>query len=76
MSPQSQSRAKSFDQPASKAQFRHDLSGEGCAKDYAARDVKDWKQPQRKSEGRGYAPMDAVTASHTYTGKGGRRNRP
>ena len=29
-------------------------------------DVEDWKQPQRKSEGRGWAKMDSVTAPLTH----------
>jgi hypothetical protein len=38
---------------------------------YAAGDVKDWKQPQKKSEGKGWADMRQTTADNTYTGKGG-----
>ena len=45
------------------------LDGVGAAKD-AKGDWSDadWKQPQRKQEGQGWANMDNVTASHTYTG--------
>jgi hypothetical protein len=31
----------------------------------------DWKQPQKKTEGRGWADMKATTADNTYTGNGG-----
>jgi hypothetical protein len=31
----------------------------------------DWRVPQRKSEGRGWADMRRTTADNTYTGKGG-----
>jgi len=37
--------------------------------DYRQGDVKDWKQPQRKAEGRGWT-KDSVT-DNTYTGPGG-----
>jgi hypothetical protein len=65
-------KSNSFDQSASKAQSRHDLSGEGAAQD-AKGDWSDtdWKQPQKRQEPQGWAKMDKVTASHTYTGKGG-----
>jgi len=33
--------------------------------------VEDWKQPQRKEEGRGWAKAKATTADNTYTGPGG-----
>ena len=36
-----------------KAQLKHNLDTEGANADYAAHDVKDWKQPQRKDEGPG-----------------------
>jgi hypothetical protein len=31
----------------------------------------DWKQPQRKEEGRGWAKAKATTSDNTYTGPGG-----
>ncbi len=49
-----------------KAQLKHNLGTEGANADYRAHDVKDWKQPQRKSEGRGWTGK-----ADTYTGKGG-----
>jgi hypothetical protein len=64
-------RARDNSYRPNKAQARHDVGTEGANKDYAAGDVKDWKQPQRMAEGCGYAPMDAVTAKNTYTGKDG-----
>jgi hypothetical protein len=33
--------------------------------------VKDWKQSQKREEGRGWAKTKATTADNTYTGKGG-----
>jgi hypothetical protein len=33
--------------------------------------VHDWKQPQRKTEGRGWSDMKVTTADNTYIGKGG-----
>jgi hypothetical protein len=56
---------------ADKAQLRHDIGTEGANADYAAHDVKDWKQPQRKEEGRGWAKAKATTSDNTYTGPGG-----
>jgi hypothetical protein len=38
---------------------------------FAVHDVEDWKQPQRKEEGRGWAKAKATTADNTYTGPGG-----
>ena len=61
----------SFDQKASKAQSRHDLSADGCKADFKGDWSDDWKQPQRKSEGQGWAKMDKVAADNTYNGKGG-----
>jgi hypothetical protein len=54
-----------------KAQLKHNLGTEGANADYRASDVKDWGQPQRKEEGRGWAKAKATTADNTYTGKGG-----
>jgi hypothetical protein len=50
-----------------KAQLKANLGTEGASADYAAHDVKDWEQPQRKSEGRGWTKAKA----DTYTGPGG-----
>ena len=41
----------------------------GANADYNKHDDKDWRQPQRKEEGRGWAK--ATTSDNTYTGKGG-----
>ncbi len=54
-----------------KAQLKHNLGTEGANADYAAQDVKDWKQPQRKDEGRGWAKAKPTTSDDTYTGPGG-----
>ena len=54
-----------------KAQLKHNLGTEGAKAEYAAHDVKDWRQPQRKEEGRGWAKAKATTSDNTYTGKGG-----
>ena len=54
-----------------KAQLKANLGTDGAKADYAAHDVKDWKQPQRKEEGRGWAKAKATTSDNTYTGKGG-----
>ena len=48
---------------------KHSVGTEGAIADFKAGDVKDWKQPQRKSEGRGWAPMDKVTQANTFTGQ-------
>ena len=61
--------AKSNSYMPDKAQLKHNLGTEGANADYAAHNVKDWKQPQRKEEGRGWT-KDSVT-DNTYTGKGG-----
>jgi hypothetical protein len=55
---------------ADKSQLRHDIGTERANADYAANDVEDWRQPQRKSEGRGWAePVNP--AAKVYGGKGG-----
>jgi hypothetical protein len=56
---------------ANKAQLRHNIGMEGANADYAAHDDKDWRQPQRKSEGRGWAKPGCDLSDKTYTGKGG-----
>jgi hypothetical protein len=43
--------AKGNSYMADKAQLKHNLGTHGANADYAAHDVKDWKQPQRKEEG-------------------------
>ena len=52
--------AKSNSYMPDKAQLKHNLGTEGAKADYAAHDVKDWKQPQRKKEGRGWAKAKAI----------------
>jgi hypothetical protein len=48
------------------------LSSESAAADYNKHDDKDnWRQPQRKEEGRGWAKAKATTADNTYTSPGG-----
>ena len=49
------------------AQLKHNLGTEGANANYAAHDVEDWKQPQRKEEGRGWTKAKA----DTYTGPSG-----
>ena len=49
-----------------KGNLRHDLGGEGAAKDFNAGDQP---TPVRKFEGRGWAPMDKVTQANTFTGQ-------
>jgi hypothetical protein len=56
------------------AMLKRDIGSEGANAEYAAHDVKDWKQPQRNSEGRGWANAKATTADNTYTGKGGSKS--
>ena len=59
--------ARSFvRQLGNKAQSRHDVGTEGAAQDL--KEVEAFPVKQRKSEGVGYAPMDAVTKRNTYTG--------
>ena len=36
-----------------------------------AHEVEDWKQPQRKEEGRGWAKAKATTSDNTHIGPGG-----
>lgn len=65
-------RAKSNSYTPDRQAVRHSLGTEGANADYAAHDDKDWKQPQRKSEGRGFAPINKAAVPNTYTtGKGG-----
>jgi hypothetical protein len=52
---------------ADKAQLRHDVSSVGAAKDLKGDWSKDWQQPQKSQEGRGWAPMDAVKKRNTFT---------
>ena len=52
---------------ADKAQSRHDLSGDGCAKDLKATET--YPSQVRKFERRGWAPMDKVTQANTFTGQ-------
>jgi hypothetical protein len=52
--------------PQAKDQLRPVGRG-GRENDYS----DDWKQPQKKQEGRCWADMKATTADKTYTGKGG-----
>jgi hypothetical protein len=54
-----------------KAELRHKVGTEGANADFATHDVGDWKQPQRKEEGRGWAKAKATTSDNTYTGPGG-----
>jgi hypothetical protein len=54
-----------------KQALKRNLGGEGAKADFAAHDVEDWKQPQRKEEGRGSAYMKRTSADNTYTGKDG-----
>ena len=58
-------RARANSYHADKSQLRHDLGGEGAAKDYKSGDQP---TPVRKFEGRGWAKMDAVTQATTFTG--------
>jgi hypothetical protein len=41
----------------------------GAAKDLKGDWSKDWQQPQKSQEGRGWAPMDTVTKRNTFTGE-------
>ena len=50
-----------------KGQLRHDLGGEGAAKDLKATET--YPSQVRKFEGRGWAPMDKVTQANTFTGQ-------
>jgi hypothetical protein len=59
-------RSKSNSYHCDKAQSRHDLGGEGAAKDLKATET--YPSQVRKSEGRGWAPMDKVTQANTFTG--------
>jgi hypothetical protein len=34
----------------------------------------DWREPQRQSEGGGWADMKPTTADNTFTGKGGTKH--
>jgi len=54
-----------------KAQLKQNLGTDGANADYAAHDAKDWEQPQRKEEGRGWAKAKATTSDNTYTASGG-----
>ena len=60
-------RSKANRYHADKSQLRHDLGGEGAAKDLKATETY-----VRKLEGNGWAPMDKVTQANTFTGSTGR----
>jgi hypothetical protein len=49
--------------------LKHNLGTEGANADYAAHDAKNWEQPQRKEEGRGWTK--ASENDNTYTSLGG-----
>jgi hypothetical protein len=68
-------KGNSFDPKDSKAQSRHDLSADGCKADFRGNWSDDWKQPQRKSEGRGWQnPINKAAVPNTYTtDKGSKR---
>ena len=59
-------RARDNSYSRDKAQARHDLASEGCAKDY--KEAPDFPVKQRQTEGRGWADMKPTTADNTYTG--------
>ena len=64
--------AKGNSYQCDKQALKHNLSTEGANVDYAAHDVKEWKQPQKSEEGRGWAtPINKAAVPNTYTGKGG-----
>jgi hypothetical protein len=52
-----------------KSDLKRNLGTEGANADYNKHDDKDWRQPRRKEEGRGWAK--ATTSDNTLTGKGG-----
>ena len=60
-------RARNNSYHADKAALRHDLDGEGAAKDLKATET--YPSQVRKFEGRGWAPMDKVTQANTFTGQ-------
>ena len=60
-------RSKDNSYHADKSQLRHDLGGEGAAKDLKATET--YPSQVRKFEGRGWAPMDKVTQANTFTGQ-------
>ena len=60
-------RARNNSYHADKAALRHDLGGEGAAKDLKATET--YPSQVRKFEGRGWAPMDKVTQANTFTGQ-------
>jgi len=50
-----------------KSDLKRNLGTGGANADYNKHDDKDnWRQPQRKEEGRGWAKMDAVTKRNPY----------
>ena len=69
-------RSKAHSYHCDKAQSRHDLGGEGAAKDLKATEgliPAEARPPMgppnvRKFEGRGWAQMDKVTQANTFTG--------
>jgi hypothetical protein len=56
---------------ADKAQLRHDIGTEGAAKDLAGDWSRDWQQPLKSQEGRGWAKINPAATPNTYTSKGG-----
>ena len=67
-------RAKANSYHCDKDELKHNLGTEGANADYAAHDDKDWKQPQRKEEGRGWAKAKGTTSDNTYTKGGSKRD--
>jgi hypothetical protein len=52
-----------------RAQLRHDIGTEGAKQDFGS-GIPDMPR-QKRSEGKGWADMDKVTADNTFTGKDG-----
>ena len=58
-------RARANSYHADKAALRHDLGGEGAAKDFKSGDEP---TPVRKFEGKGWAPINPAAKPNTFTG--------
>ena len=59
------------DSPFAALGVLYEAPREQSFEDWLTTDEKDWQQPQRKEEGRGWEKAKATTSDNTYTGPGG-----
>jgi hypothetical protein len=59
--------SKSNSYHCDKPQLRRDVSSVGAGKDVKGDWSKDWQQPQKSQEGRGWAKINPAANPNTYT---------